>query len=74
MNAVTAFENRKDTLRQQLISAQSADEAIAACVMALEQTACELAQQEQDELCRQRQQAVMALARRAPMLLRASSA
>ena len=74
MNAVTAFENRKDALKQQLQAARSAEEAITACVMALEQTACELAQDEQDELRRQRQQAVMALARRAPMLLRAAGA
>ncbi|MBQ2990041.1 MAG: hypothetical protein IJD60_01975 [Clostridia bacterium] len=74
MNAVTAFDNRKEMLRQQLASACTTEEAITACVMSLEQTACELAQDEQDELGRQRQQAVMALARRAPQLLSAAGA
>ncbi|MBQ2947597.1 MAG: hypothetical protein IJD94_01320 [Clostridia bacterium] len=71
MNAATAFEHRKEALEAQLMQAAGIDEAIAACQMALEQTACELAQDEQDEHARQRQQAVMALARRAPALLRA---
>jgi len=71
MNALAAFENRKEALKLQLDAAQSVQEAIAACVMALEQTACELAQ---DEHARQRQQAVMAVVRRAPQLLRAAAA
>lgn len=70
MNAYTAFEHRRDALNAQLAQAQTLDEAVAACVMALEQAACELAQDEQDEQARQRQQAVMALCRRAPQLLR----
>ncbi|MBQ7786341.1 MAG: hypothetical protein IJ381_09400 [Clostridia bacterium] len=74
MNALVAFENRKEALKLQLDAAQSVQEAIAACVMALEQTACELAQDEQDEHARQRQQAVMAVVRRAPQLLRAAAA
>lgn len=74
MNAATAFEHRKEALEAQLAQAGTIDEAIAACQMALEQTACELAQDEQDEHARQRQQAVMALARRAPSLLRAACA
>lgn len=70
MNAYTAFEHRKDELSAQLAQAATLDEAISACAMALEQVACELAQDEQDEQARQRQQAVMALCRRAPQLLR----
>ena len=74
MNAAAAFSHREEELRLQLEGAQEIGEAIAACTMALEQTACELAQDEQDEHARQRQQAVMALARRAPQLLRAAAA
>ena len=74
MNAAAAFSHREAELLEQLAGAQEIDQAIAACSMALEQTACELAQDEQDEHARQRQQAVMALARRAPQLLRAASA
>ena len=74
MNAAAAFSHREAELLEQLAGAQEIDQAIAACSMALEQTACELAQDEQDEHARQRQQAVMALARRAPQLLRAAAA
>lgn len=74
MNAVTAFENRKDALRAQLEQADSAAQAVTACTMALEQISCELAQDEQDELARQRQQAVLALSRRAPLFLRPARA
>ena len=74
MNAAAAFSPREAELLEQLAGAQEIDQAIAACSMALEQTACELAQDEQDEHARQRQQAVMALARRAPQLLRAAAA
>lgn len=74
MNAYTAFEHRRETLQAQLAQAQTIDEALSCCVMALEQVACELAQDEQDEQARQRQQAVMALARRAPQLLRGVTA
>ena len=74
MNAAAAFSHREAELLEQLAGAQEIDQAIAACSMALTQTACELAQDEQDEYARQRQQAVMALARRAPQLLRAAAA
>ena len=74
MNAAAAFSHREAELLEQLAGAQEIDQAIAACSMALEQTDCELAQDEQDEHARQRQQAVMALARRAPQLLRAAAA
>ena len=74
MNAAAAFSHREAELLEQLAGAQEIDRAIAACSMALTQTACELAQDEQDEYARQRQQAVMALARRAPQLLRAAAA
>lgn len=71
MNAVTAFENRKDTLREQLEASENMPQAISAATMTLEQIACDLAQDEQDDFARQRQQAVMALAKRLPMSLRA---
>jgi len=74
MNAVTAFSHREEELLAQLEMNKDLDRAIAACAMALEQTACELMQDEQDEMARQRQQAVMACARRAPQMLRAASA
>ena len=74
MNAYTAFEHRRELLQAQLAQAKTMEEALASCVMALEQVACELAQDEQDEHARQRQQAVMALARRAPQLLRGVTA
>lgn len=74
MNAVTAFSHREEELLAQLQGIEDMDRAIAACTMALEQTACELAQDEQDEMARQRQQAVMACARRAPQLLRTAQA
>ena len=47
MNALDAFEHRKEQLADALAHAGSMQEAIAACTMALEQTACELAQEEQ---------------------------
>lgn len=74
MDAVTAFGHRKEALRAQLENAGSVQQALSAAAMALEQTACELAQDEQDEHARQRQQAVMALARRAPDILQAAQA
>jgi len=69
MNALTAFENRKEQLQDALVRADSVQEAVSACAMALEQVACELAQEEQDETARQRQQAVLAALRLAPQLL-----
>lgn len=74
MDAVTAFEHREDVLRAQLEKAQDMQAAVSACAMALEQAACELAQDEQDERARQRQQAVMALARQTPLLLQSARA
>jgi len=74
MNALTAFSHREEQLLAALRQAKDVDQAIAACAMALEQTACELAQDEQDDMARQRMQAVMACARRAPQMLRACAA
>lgn len=74
MDATAAFSHREAELRAQLEQAQDIEQAIAACNLALTQTACELAQDEQDEHARQRQQAVLALARRAPQMLRAADA
>ena len=50
MNAVAAFENRKDTLREQLEASENMPQAISAATMTLEQIACDLAQDEQDDL------------------------
>ena len=69
MNAAQAFANRRDALLAQLPGAKSLDQAISLCQFALEQVACELAQNEPDEHARQRQLAVLAAARRAPQLL-----
>ena len=69
MRAEQAFEHRAAQLREALAQARDAKEAAGACVLAIEQTACELAQDEQDEIARQRQQAVLALLKRAPQLL-----
>lgn len=66
MNAVAAFENRRESLREQLEAAQDMTQAVSAATMVLEQIACDLAQDEQDDFARQRQQAVMALAKRMP--------
>ena len=74
MNASAAFENRKEQLAEALSRADTAEEAISALTMALEQVACELAQDEQDEHARQRQQAVLAALRSAPQLLYAADA
>lgn len=74
MNAATAFANREEQLLAQLQEATHIDEAISACMLSLEQVACELAQDEQGEQARQRQQAVLACVRRAPHLLRAAMA
>ena len=74
MNASTAFENRKEQLADALKRAGSVQEVVSACTMALEQVACELAQSEQDEQARQRQQAVLAALRAAPQLLFAAEA
>ncbi|MGN0997779.1 MAG: hypothetical protein ACI4PG_12800 [Candidatus Ventricola sp.] len=74
MNAADAFEQSRAQLEAQLRRAGTMEEAVAACTMALERTACALMQDEQDEQARQRQQAVLALARRAPELLRAADA
>ncbi len=74
MKATTAFEHLRDALRAQLEAAPDASGTIAALTMALEKIACELAQDEEDERARQRQQAVLALARRAPQILRAARA
>ena len=74
MKASSAFSHREEQLLAALGQAKDAEQAIAACAMALEQTACELAQDEQDDMARQRMQAVMACARRAPHMLRACAA
>lgn len=74
MNAATAFAHREELLLAQLRDAQNMDQAISACMLSLEQVACELAQDENNELARQRQQAVLACLRRAPQLLRTACA
>lgn len=74
MNAASAFSHREEQLLAQLQDAKTIDQTISTCMLSLEQVACELAQDEQDELARQRQQAVLACVRRAPQLLRAAMA
>lgn len=74
MDAYAAFEERREEIRARLEAAQEANEAASAAAEALERIACELAQDEEDEWTRQRQQAVLALARRAPLCLRAARA
>ncbi len=74
MNAITVFEERKEDFRAQLDAAADEKARIAAAQFALEQIACVLAQQEQDDIARQRQQAVLAVARRAPELLACAGA
>lgn len=72
MEAYAAFEAKREELRARLEAAQDANEAASIAAAALERIAGELAQDEEDELARQRQQAVMALVRRAPLCLRAA--
>lgn len=74
MDAYAAFEEKREEIRARLEAAQDAGEAASAAASALERIAGALAQDEEDELARQRQQAVLALARRAPLCLRAARA
>ncbi len=74
MDASVAFEQKKDELREKIASAQDMQAAQLSAVMTLEQIAAMLMQDESDPLARQRQQAVMALAKRAPAFLRAARA
>lgn len=74
MEAYAAFEARQEEIRKRLLAAGTPEEAALAATMAMEQIAAELAQDEGDEAARQRQQAVMAALRRAPVLLRAARA
>ena len=74
MNAVTVFEERKEDFRAQINAAADEKARIAAAQLAMEQIACVLAQEETDDAARQRQQAVLAVARRAPELLSCAGA
>lgn len=74
MNAFTVFEDRKDEFLAQLTAAQDAKARMDAAVFILEQIACVLAQEETDSAARQRQQAVLAMAKKAPSLLAAAQA
>lgn len=74
MNASTAFEQKKEELRGKIASAQDVQAAQLSVIMTLEQIAAELSQDEGDPFARQRQQAVMALAKRAPAFLRPAKA
>ena len=74
MEAYAVFEAGREKIRARLEAAQDANEAASAAAEVLERIAGELAQDEEDELARQRQQAVLALARRAPLCLRAARA
>lgn len=74
MDVYAVFEAKREEIRARLETAQDAGEAASIAMTALEHIACELAQDETDETARQRQQAVMALVRRAPLCLRAARA
>ncbi len=74
MNAMTVFEERKPEFLARIEEAQGAQARMEAAVFVLEQIACVLAQEETDGAARQRQQAVLALAKQAPSLLGAARA
>lgn len=74
MDASVAFEQKKDELKQKIAAAQDMQAAQLSAVMTLEQVAATLMQDESDPLARQRQQAVMALVKRAPAFLRSARA
>lgn len=74
MNAMTVFEDRKQDFLAQLERAQGAAARAEAAGYVLEQIACILAQEETDDGARQRQQAVLAMAKKAPCLLAAAGA
>lgn len=74
MEAYAAFEARQADIRERLLAAKDPAGAVSAATMAMEQIAAELAQEEGDGMARQRQQAVLAALRRAPVLLRAPQA
>lgn len=74
MEAYAAFEARQADIRERLLAARDPAGAVSAATMAMEQIAAELAQDEGDGAARQRQQAVMAALRHAPVLLRAPQA
>ena len=74
MEAYAAFEARQADIRERLQAAKDPAGAVSAATMAMEQIAAELAQDEGDGMARQRQQAVLAALRRAPVLLRAPQA
>ena len=61
MDAYAAFEERREEIRARLEAAQDAGEAASAAASALERISGALAQDEEDELARQRQQAVLAV-------------
>ena len=74
MKAAEALEKRKEELRRSLVQAQDPAQAAAALEMTLERVAADLAREDQEDTLRQKRQAVLALAKRAPYLLRASDA
>lgn len=74
MDAMQAFEKHKEEISEQLRRAQSPQQAMTAATIALERIASELAQGETEERARQRQQAVLAQAKRSVMFMRAAKA
>lgn len=74
MNAMTVFDDRKQDFLAQLEAAQGVTARAEAAGYVLEQIACILAQEETDDSARQRQQAVLAMAKKAPCLLAAARA
>ena len=69
MNTVEAFRANRAALEQSLEGARTMDEASAAIQMAFERTAATLAQNEADEITRQREQAVLSVAKQSGTIL-----
>ena len=74
MNAAAVFEERKDDFLALIESAEDAPSRVSAAQNVMEQIACVLAQEEQDDAIRQRQQAVFAALKRAPGMLSCAGA
>ena len=74
MTVLSAFEERKETLRQRLAAAGTPEESSKALQAAFSAMAEALAAEEENDTARQRSRAVLALAKEAPALLLAGTA
>lgn len=74
MNAAAVFEERKDEFLALIAAAPDAPSRLDAAKTVMEQIACVLAQEEQDDALRQQQQAVFAALKRAPGVLSCAGA